>query len=162
MRPPLRFGLVTVAALAALAFPPSAWAHGGEEEEMEGLTMQPARTLAQQALAELKVRGDTEEAAVRLDAALESEDQSDIDVKVLNQATETLDGGDPDAAIPLLDEALSRPLGEESGQAEHEAGREFQPGTDTQEVVAIILGAMALLAGAALLAHGARSRGSST
>ena len=130
-----------------------------EEAEVEALAIQPARILAQQALAELKVRGDAHEAAVRLDAALKSEDQSDVDVMLLREATETLDGGDPEGAIPLLDRALSRPLGQESGEALHEAGREFQPSTGSQEVVAIILGAVAVLLGGLLLARGRRVGG---
>lgn len=160
MRPSVRH-LIAVAAMVALAClgPVSAaLAHGAEEamtgseeEEVAVLAMQPARILAQQALAELQVRGDQQEAAVRLDAALESEDQSDIDLKLLRQATETLDGGDPEGAVPLLDEALSRPLGAESGKALHEAGREFEPATGAEEIVGIIAGAVLLLLGGALL-----------
>jgi hypothetical protein len=145
--------LAAVGVLALLLFGAShAFAHGDEDSmEVEDLAMQPARILAQQALAELRVRAHTEEAAVQLDAALESEDTSDVDMTVLGEATETLDAGDPDAAVPLIDEALSRPLGSESGKALHEAGREFDPGTDTQEVVAIIAGVLLLLVGAAIL-----------
>ena len=113
--------------LALLVPAASALAHGAEEEgamaseeeEIATLAKQPARTLAQQALAELLVRGDEHEAGVRLDAALESEDQSDVDVRLLREATETLDGGNPEGAEPLLDEALSRPLGAASGKALH-------------------------------------------
>ncbi len=150
--------LAAILSVALAAWPTGAHAHGAEgpamqseEEEVATLAEQPARTLAQQALAELLVRGDSHEAGVRLDAALESEDQSDIDVKLLRRATETLDGGDPEGAVPLLDEALSRPLGAASGKALHESGREFRPATGTQEVVAIIAGAVLLLLGGALL-----------
>jgi LPXTG-motif cell wall-anchored protein len=147
--------VILVAASVCLALAPQiASAHGGEEAEVTELSMQPARVLAQQALAELEVRNDAEEAAVRLDAALESEDQSDIDLKLLNQATETLDGGDPEGAVALLDEALSRPLGAASGKALHESGREFQPATGAQEVVGIALGAALLVLGGALLLRG--------
>jgi hypothetical protein len=110
--------------------------------------MQPARVLAQQAIAELKIRADADDAAIRLDAALESKDKSGIDVKLLKEATEKLDGGNPGGAVPLLDEALSRPLGSDRGKALHEAGREFQPGTGTQEVVGIVAGVLLLLLGA--------------
>lgn len=96
---------------------------------------------------------------MRLDAALESEDKSDVDVSKLRQATETLDGGDPQAAILLLDQALSRPLGAGTGKALHEAGREFQPGTGSQEVVGILVGATLLLLGGLLLWRGGRSTG---
>ncbi len=155
MRPLRTFLALAMAALGAIALPAAtALAHGGDEMEVAELSKQPARILAQQALAELRVRNDSEEAAVRLDAALESEDTADVDMPLLRKATETLDGGDPQGAIPLLDGALSRPLGAESGKALHESGREFQPGTDTQEVVAIVTGAVLLLLGAALLGGG--------
>ena len=159
-------GLV-LAAVAALALggvlPAAVLAHGeeelpaGEEAEVELLAEQPARILAQQALALLEVGSDTHEAEVRLDAALESSDQSDIDGELLAEATETLDGGDPEGAIILLDQALSRPLGAEQGKALHEAGREFSPGRDTEEVVAIVLGGLLLILG--LVALRPRPRG---
>ncbi len=151
--------LAALAALLGLIFAPVAQAHGGNAMAVQDLKMQPARTLAQQALAELRVRNDTEEAATRLDAALESKDQSDIDGPLLGKATETLDGGNPKGAIRLLDEALSRPLGAASGKALHESGREFQPATGTQEIVAIILGAAFVLLGAGLLLGGRRVSG---
>lgn len=147
-----RIGIVLVA-LALTAGVPTAWAHGDEdmpagvEAEIEVLAKQPARVLAQQAMAMIEVNGDSAGAAIRLDAALESEDQSDVDRVLLEQATETLDGGDVEGAVPVLDEALSRPLGAASGEALHEAGREFRPGTGAQEVVAIVLGALMLLLG---------------
>lgn len=143
--------LAALAALLGLIFAPVAQAHGGDEMAVQALKMQPARTLAQQALAELRVGSGTEEAATQLDAALESKDQSAIDGPLLRKATETLDGGNPEGAIRLLDEALSRPLGAASGKALHESGREFQPATGAQEVVAIVLGAAFVLVGAALL-----------
>lgn len=162
MRPSVRhlIALTAMVALACLGPVSAALAHGAEEaatgseeEEVAVLAKQPARILAQQALAELEVLGDSQEAAVRLDAALESEDQSDIDLKLLRQATETLDGGDPEGAVPLLDEALSRPLGAESGKALHEAGREFEPATGAQEVVGFVAGAVLLLLGTIMLLH---------
>lgn len=182
---PERIALALTAAVMAAAVPAlPAYGHGGEpeaeeeapageqavpgggavtEEEVEEaeiaeLARQPARILAQQALALLEVRDDHEEAMIRLDAALESEDQSDVDVGLLTEATDTLDGGDPEGAVPLLDQALSRPLGAESGEALHEAGREFQPATDTQEVVGIVLGGVALIFAAFLLTRGRRTR----
>ena len=139
----------SLAALCLMA--PSALAHGGGEMDLGDLALQPARTLAQQAMAEVQVRNDTEEAAIRLDAALESKDKADIDQPLLREATETLDGGNPEAAVRLLDEALSRPLGAASGKALHEAGREFGPGTGAQEIVGMAVGAALLLLGAALL-----------
>ncbi len=154
----------TVARLGVLAvllsYPAASLAHGGDEAgggatsaeaKVKQLSMQPARVLAQQALSTLMVRNDVEEAAVRLDAALESKDKRDVDVARLRQATQTLDAGRPKAAISLLDEALSRPLGSDKGKALHEAGREFQPGTGAQEIVGIALGGFLVLIGAAAL-----------
>ena len=137
-------GVVLLTAMVAAS---GATAHGGDEMAIEGLKMQPASTLAQQALVELRVNGDTEDAAARLDAALQSKDMGGIDMALLKQATETLDGGDPTGAIPLLDEALSRPNGAKSGAALHVAGEEFQPATGTQEIVAIVAGVCLLLLG---------------
>jgi LPXTG-motif cell wall-anchored protein len=149
----MRRGLLSAAfaALVYVALPVPVLAHGGEEMEVKALAQQPARTLAQQAIAELRVLGDKKEAAVRLDAALESKDKSDIDVSKLREGTEQLDSGHPQAAISLLDEALSLPLGAKSGKVKHEAGREFQPATGAQEVVGIVAGAALLLLGAFLL-----------
>ena len=130
----------------------------GGEEEVKALAEQPARVLAQQAIAELKVRGDRREAAVRLDAALESKDKSDIDAKLLRAGTEKLDGGDSQGAVPLLDQALSRPLGAESGKALHETGREFEPATGAQEIVGIAAGVVLLAFGLAGLAAGRRRK----
>lgn len=145
------------AAAAALALtgsllaPALASAHGAGGEDAKSLAMQPARILAQQALAELRVRNDVKDAAERLDAALESNDKSGVDVAVLRSAMETLDRGDSEAAIPMLDEALSRPLGASSGKALHESGREFRPATGAQEIVAIATGATLLALGTLLL-----------
>src|SRR5262249_50679114 len=67
---PRRLALVIgLLALAVTVGAPEAMAHGGDEEAMEELKMQPAATLAQQALVELKINGDVKDAAVRLDAA---------------------------------------------------------------------------------------------
>ncbi len=150
--------LAVLSLLILLVVPGSAMAHGGEESpaasgtqgegaEVKALAMQPARTLAQQALATLRVNGDSHEAGIRLDAALESKDKSGIDVAALRKGTETLDSGDASGAIPLLDEALSRPLGANSGKALHEAGREFQPATGAQEIVGIVVGGTLLALG---------------
>ena len=152
--------LVALLALLLAGAPARAPAHGDKEETagVKALSMQPARILAQQAIAELKVRGDKREAAMRLDAALESKDKSDIDVKLLRAGTERLDGGDPEGAVPLLDEALSRPLGAKSGKALHEAGREFEPATGAQEIVGIVAGALLLALGLVGIAAGRRRR----
>ena len=146
----------------ALLGSPAALGHGGEE-----LANQPARILAEQALAELEIRDGVGEAAERLDAALESEDQSDVRVGKLRQASETLDGDDSQAAILLLEQALSRPEGADTGEAPkadtgeapNEVVREFQPGTGAQEIVGISVGAALLLLGGLLLLRGGRSTG---
>ena len=165
-----------------IATPVAALAHGGEEQapapptpqrgetaaeaeqaaeeaEVVALARQPARVLAQQALALLEVRQDEHEAGVRLDAALQSEDQDDVDRALLRRATATLDGGDADGAVPLLDEALSRPLGDDRGKALHEAERSFSPAQTSQEAVGAIAGTALLLAGAVLLALARRRPG---
>lgn len=147
-----RLGLAAVM-LAALTLtlvaPGMAVAHGDDESgEAAALAEQPARVLAQQAIALLQVQGDVEGAAMRLDAAVESKDKRDIDAAVLRSAMETLDGGDRERAVVMLDRALSRPLGSESGKVLHEAGREFRPGTGAEEIVGIVAGAVALAMGA--------------
>ena len=158
--------------LALLVPAPASWAHGDEEEaepaagsavtaeeaEMADLVQQPARVLAQQALAMLEVTGDDLEAGERVEAALESDDQDDVDIAKLEESARALEAGDHEAAIPLLDAALSRPLGAESGKALHEAGRDFEPGTGAQEVVAIVVGAALLGLGVLALAPWRRRR----
>ena len=94
---------------------------------------------------------------MRLDAAVESKNKSDIDAALLERAMETLDGGDAGQAVVVLDEALSRPLGSDSGKALHEAGREFRPARGAQEIVGIALGAVALLLGLLALGTGRRA-----
>ena len=143
---------VTLALAGALLVVPAARAHGGGEKA-EAMAMQPARALAQQALAELRIRHDVEDAATRLDAALESKDTSGVDMARLRTAMETVDAGRPQAAVALLDQALSRPLGASSGKALHEAGREFRPATGAQEIVGIVTGAALLMLGLAMLAR---------
>ena len=138
-------GLVTVT--AGLASPALALAHGGDDENAAALAEQPARTLAQQAIALIRLRGDTEEAAMRLDAAVESKDKSNVDAAVLERAMETLDDGNSAQAVSMLDQALSRPLGADKGKVLHDAGREFRPATGAQEIVAIAAGAALLVVG---------------
>lgn len=141
-----------LAVLAVLVLPTYAFAHGGApaggmsgEAEIKQLAMQPTRVLAQQAHALIHIRGDRHAAAIRLDAALESKDRSDVDMPTLRRATETLDGGgDSKRVLALIDEALSKPFGANSGKLFHGAGREFRPVAGTQETVAVIVGALLL------------------
>ena len=141
---------------------PIASGHGGDEMALSDLKMQPAATLAQQALVELKLNGDSEDAATRLDAALESEDTGGIDMALLRRAMETVDGGHPQAAIPVLGAALSRPNGAAHGAALHEAGEEFQPATGAQEIVGITAGALLILLGVLSLRPWRRQGGTSS
>lgn len=142
---------LVLAVLAALTLPGSALAHGDEsapgmdsmEARVEQLAVQPTRVLAQQAHALIHLRDDRDEAAIRLDAALESKDKSDVDMPALRRATETLDdGGDSERVLALIDEALSKPFGAERGKIFHGGGREFRPVAGAQETVAVIVGAL--------------------
>ncbi|MEO8093153.1 MAG: hypothetical protein ABI726_10645 [bacterium] len=137
--------------------PPARPGLSAEEAELEELASQPARILAQQALAMLEVTGDDVEAGERVEAALVSEDQDDVDTAALAEAAEALERGEHEAAIPLLDAALSRPLGADQGAALHEAGREYRPARDAQEIVGIIVGGALLLLGLLSLLLGRRS-----
>jgi len=150
---------VGVLAIAGMQAPAAALGHGDKEDaaaEMDELALQPARILAQQALAMLEIVGDEVEAGERLEAALESDNQDDVDVKALGQASVALERGDTEAAIALIDESLSRPLGVDQGAALHEAGREYRPARGAQEIVAIIVGGALLLFGLLSLLHGRR------
>lgn len=155
---------VTACLALALLAPAGAQAHGGgpmaesAEAAIAELSKQPARVLAQQALAGLEILDDVEGAELRLDAALESKDRDDIDITRLEKATETLDGGDPEAALVMLDEALSRPLGADSGKALHKSGRKFTAEAGTPEVAGTAVGGVLLLLGAAGLARGCGGR----
>ena len=145
-----RLGLAAamLALTLTLVAPSVAAAHGdGESDEAAALAEQPARVLAQQSIALLRVQGDVEGAAMRLDAAVESKDQRDIDAALLRSAMETLDGGDQERAVVMLDRALSRPLGSDTGKVLHEAGREFRPSTGAEEIVGIVAGVLALAIG---------------
>ena len=147
-----------LAASLLLAPAPAAWATGGDEDMKDAaLKAQPARTLAQQALAVLDVRDDAEDARMRIDAALESEDQDDVDTALLRQADDALDSGDVAGAKELLNRSLGGgplPVNEDAaaprGAALHNAGRALEPNSTGQEVVAAAAG-IALLAPGAVL-----------
>lgn len=150
---------VALALVALLAGAPAALATGGGAAMGDAaLEAQPARTLAQQALAVLDVRQDAGAARMRIDAALKSADRSDVDVGLLAQADEALDRGDVGVAKDLLNRSLGGgplPLDADAraprGRALHNAGRSFQPSSTGQEVVAAIAGFAMLALGAALL-----------
>jgi len=179
-RIPLALLLALIAILAVQ--PPAVFGHGGEEEEepaaveapgggerplspereealeLAELSEEPARVLAQQAIALLEIRGDEHEAEVRVEAALMSEDQADVDLASLERAHDALAAGDAEAAVEALDRALSQPLGAESGKSLHKSEQTADRGDNTQETVAIIAGAAALLLGAILLWAPRRAR----
>jgi hypothetical protein len=144
-------GVALAGALAIAAVLPATALGTGGGEEMESMAKQPARVLAQQAIAILRVLDDPEQALDRLDAAVESKDQEDVDTALLREADEALEAGDSDRTVSLLDRALSEPLGATTGKELHESGREFTPAKGAQEVVAIAVGGVALLLGGALL-----------
>ena len=167
--------LVVVGLLAAA---PAAAAHGDEEPEPPpqgamgeatsgeeaALAAQPARALAQQALALLTIRDAAGEANHRLEAALKSKHREDVDVNKLRAAMSALEASDAQAAADRLNEALGggpAPADEElagpSDEALHNAGEEFEPANDGQEVAAGIAAILALAAGAALLVRHRRS-----
>lgn len=142
--------VIAVLGIVWILAPAAAPGHGDKEgasAEMEELALQPARALAQQALAMLSIAGDPVEAGERLEAALESEDQEDVDMVTLDEASAALERGDAEAAIVLIDQSLSRPLGVDRGAALHEAGREYRPARGAQEVVAIVAGGALLVLG---------------
>ena len=155
-------GVVVLIAVTA----PAARATGGDESmEDAALEAQPARTLAQQALAILEIRNDPEEARMRIDAALDSDDRDDVDLPLLAAADEALDAGGTDDAVDLLNRALGggpAPVDEEraalSAGALHNAGRAFEPNSTSQELVAALAGAL-LIAGAGWLGWWRRARG---
>lgn len=158
----MRQPVVVLAVLALVTGAPAALATGGDEEmEDAALKAQPARTLAQQALAVLDVldvRDDADDARMRIDAALESQDQEDVDAGLLREADEALDGGDTARAKDLLNRALGGgPLPVENdvsaprGAALHNAGRAFEPNSTDQELVAALAGLLLLGLGALLL-----------
>ena len=126
----------------------------GEEAEVAALSQQPARALAQQAYALIRIRDDRHEAGVRLAAALASEDRRQVDEPTLRRARDALEAGAAARRVlAMIDEALSKPLGAKSGKLFHGAGREFEPATGDQGVIAIVAGAVFLLLGVALLAR---------
>ena len=129
-----------------------------EEAEEAALAAQPARVLAQQALALLTVRKAAAEAQHRVEAALKSKEREGVDVDKLRAAMTALEAGDSRAATNRINEALGggpEPADDElagpSDEALHNAGEEFEPANTGQEVAAGIAAIVALAAGAALL-----------
>lgn len=135
-----------------------------EEAEEAALAAQPARALAQQALALLTVRDAVAEALHRVEAALKSKEREGVDVNKLRAAMTALEAGDSRAAANRINEALGggpEPADEElarpSDEALHNAGEEFEPANNGQEVAAGLAAIVALAAGAALLMRHRRS-----
>lgn len=146
--PPRRVVAAFAALLASTALAPAPALGDGGAQAMKDMAKQPARVLAQQAIAQLRLLGARREALERVDAAVRSRDQRDIDIALLRRADRALEAGGSERAVSLLDRALSRPLGAASGKELHASGREFRPARGGQELVGIVLGALLLGAGA--------------
>lgn len=104
-------------AIVLVALPQAALAHGGED-----LSETPARALLQQALGLLTQTDEPVEAAERLEAALESEDQERVQLRPAKKALVALEAGDTAGAAALVKEALEPP--EDSKPAEPASGTE--------------------------------------
>ena len=92
--------IVMTTVLTLVAAP--AWAHGGQSPK-EGYVM------VQQAISFLANEPDakgTSEALVRVDDALNAEDQDGVDIPVLEQAKAALNAGNADGARPLLQSSI--------------------------------------------------------
>jgi len=159
-------GLAPLALLAALASllaaAPPAVAHGGEEAAVAEV---PARTLVQQALALQTQQDNAAEALEKLEAALASEHQEDVDLGAVREAIEALEKDDHELAVEHMNAALGaepEPAAaheEEKAAAEEgvpeealEHSPEFEPGRGAEEWIAFGVGVGALLAGLGILA----------
>ncbi|HSJ18441.1 MAG TPA: hypothetical protein VK920_10135 [Solirubrobacterales bacterium] len=119
--------LVPLGLLAALSTlllaAPSALAHGEEEEAAPEI---PARTLVQQGFALLTQQENEAGAQEKLDLALKSEDQKDVDMAAVREALAALKQGDHELAEEHMKVALG---GEEKAAAEEEpAGKRAEQG----------------------------------
>ena len=174
--PPARRAVAVVLAVF-LSLPGVALSHGGEDEALEEM---PARALAQQALALLSEDESAVEAHERVEAALASSDQTEVDVSKLRQAQAAFGDGDHALAARALNEALADRGRSDSAGDRDEAGhggmeegeaspadvatdvssfehtREFEPERGALERVALVLGAAALALGGGALALGRR------
>lgn len=125
MRCRLYFAPGALALLAALAMlvvaAPPALAHG-EEEEAAADT--PARTLVQQALALLTQQENEVEAQEKLELALETEHQENVDIPAVREALAALEKDDRQLAEEHMTAALT---GEEAAAEEQPAGEEPAP-----------------------------------
>lgn len=118
-----RAGLLAgLGVLALLALPaPAAVAHGEEEEATAEI---PARTLVQQALALLTQQDNAAEAQEKLEAALESEHQEDVQIASVREALEAIEKDDHETAIEHMNKALAP----EEAAAEEDAAEEEMAG----------------------------------
>ena len=167
----LRAAPLVLLTIALLWSPASSPAHGGEDEALEKT---PARALAQQALALLAQQDKAVEAHERVEAALKSKDAKGVDRASLLETQKAFDRGDHDRARVLLNQALApkperkeRMTGEAKGHAGDGEGagagaaaidegaldhtREYDPGRDAGEWIALALGLGTLLAAGLLL-----------
>jgi len=149
-------GLAPLALLAALASllaaAPPALGHGEEEAAAAEV---PARTLVQQALALQTQQDDAAEALEKLEAALASEHQEDVDLRAVREAIEALQKDDHELAVEHMNAALGaepKPAPEEVPEEALEHSPEFEPGRGAEEWIALGVGIAALLAGLGILA----------
>lgn len=166
--------LALLVALAMLVAAPSALAHG-EEEEAAAET--PARTLVQQALALLTQQENEAEAQEKLELALETEHQEDVDIGAVREALAALEKDDHELAEEHMNAALGAedaaaeeaPAGaqaEEQGGAAHEEegaaveevpeeslehAPAFEPDRGSEEWIALVVGIAFVIAALGLL-----------
>ncbi len=95
---------VVVLSLACLIFPAATFAHGGED-----MSKQPARALAQQALALITETDNLAEAKERADAAIKSKDKKDVNTAALRKAGKALGKQDKAEAVKQLEASLTAP-----------------------------------------------------
>ncbi|HZA89294.1 MAG TPA: hypothetical protein VE401_03600 [Solirubrobacterales bacterium] len=129
------WALALLAALAMLVVAaPSALAHG-EEEEAAAET--PARTLVQQALALLTQQENDAEAQEKLELALETEHQEDVDIPVVREALAALEKDDHELAEEHMTAALAAEAtaAAEEQPAGKEAAREQGAAHEGEEVM---------------------------
>lgn len=128
--------LLVIAAALVLAAP--ALADGGMGEESR---TQTAQVLSLQALALLDAGLAHEEALEKLDAALKAGDQGGVDLRALRAAHQALEAEEVERAHELLHGVF--PSG-----VSHLAGVTYRPPVGASEVVALVVGVLAILVAA--------------
>lgn len=174
---PALLGLLAALTVLLVAAP-SALAHGEEEEAAAEI---PARTLVQQGFALLTQQENEAEAQEKLELALKSEDQKDVDMAAVREALAALKQGDHELAEQHMNVALGaekEPGAEEGtgaagGQAGDEGGAAhegeeaavaeevpeealehapaFEPGRGSEEWIALAVGVALVIAALGVL-----------